>query len=163
MQRVVKRWPGWVLLVLVVVGALAVGASRADGPGTPAERAQAHRAAHRLPGVRRRERVRVAEHGIGEHPQRDPLLVDAGGLSDDEIVGVIESRFGGQVLLVPQCVGLRRPGVGAAGGRPGVRGRRARRDVPALASRRHRRTGDPTDEDRALVAAALAVGEPRTT
>ena len=27
-----KRWPGWVLLVFVVVGLLAVGATRADGP-----------------------------------------------------------------------------------------------------------------------------------
>ena len=35
-----KRWPGWVLLVMVVAGFLGVGATRSSGPLTPEERVQ---------------------------------------------------------------------------------------------------------------------------
>ena len=35
-----KRWPSWVLLVLVVAGLLSVGATRESGPLTPQERVE---------------------------------------------------------------------------------------------------------------------------
>ena len=35
-----KRWPGWVLLVLVVAGLLAVGSTRDAGARTPEERVE---------------------------------------------------------------------------------------------------------------------------
>ena len=37
-NRRVKHWSGWVLLLFVVAGLLAVGASRASGPQTPEDR-----------------------------------------------------------------------------------------------------------------------------
>ena len=48
-------------------------------------------------------------------------LVDEGELDDDEIIAVIESRFGGRDPARAQGVGLRRAGVGAAGGRADLR------------------------------------------
>ena len=33
-----KRWPGWLALLFVVVGLLAVGVTRDSGPQTPDER-----------------------------------------------------------------------------------------------------------------------------
>ena len=105
-RAVVKRWPGWVLLVLVVVGALAVGASprrRAEHAGRAGT---GHRAAHRLPGVRRGERLRVAEHGIGEHPHRHPLLRRRRRAERRRDRRCRRVRFGGQVLLVPKASGF---------------------------------------------------------
>ena len=38
LNRRVKRWPGWILLLFVVVGLVAYGATRDTGPRTPDER-----------------------------------------------------------------------------------------------------------------------------
>ena len=38
LNRRVKRWPGWVSLLFVVVGLVAFGATRDTGPRTPDER-----------------------------------------------------------------------------------------------------------------------------
>ena len=40
-NKAVKRWPGWLALVFVVAGFLAVGAFRSTGPETPADRVDA--------------------------------------------------------------------------------------------------------------------------
>ena len=153
-----KRWPGWVLLVLVVAGALAVGASRADGPSTPAERAQAIERRIACP-VCDGESVFESRNTASENIRNAiRSYVDEGALSDDEIVGVVESRFGGQVLLVPKASGfdalvwaLPVAAFVCAVAGLAVTFRRWRREAAA--------ERDPTDEDRALVAAAL----PRTT
>ena len=150
-----KRWPGWVLLVLVVVGALAVGASRADGPSTPAERAQAIERRIACP-VCDGESVFESRNTASENIRNAiRSYVDEGALSDDEIVGVVESRFGGQVLLVPKASGfdalvwaLPVAALVCAIAGLAVTFRRWRREAAA--------ERDPTEEDRALVAAALS-------
>ncbi len=150
-----KRWPGWVLLVLVVVGALAVGASRADGPSTPAERAEAIEQRIACP-VCDGESVFESRNTASENIRTAiRSYVDAGELSDDEIVGVVESRFGGQVLLIPKASGfdalvwaLPVAALVCAIAGLAVTFRRWRREA---AEQR-----EPTDEDRALVAAALS-------
>jgi cytochrome c-type biogenesis protein CcmH len=144
-----KRWPAWVLLVFVVVAFLAVGASRDGGPNTPAERADA---------IARRVACPVCD-GESVYESRNTAsvnlrnaiteLVNEGKASDDEIVAVIERSYGGRVLLVPRASGFD----ALVWALPGL----------AVAFRRWRRAGsganDPTDEDRALVAAALAGGD----
>jgi cytochrome c-type biogenesis protein CcmH len=151
----VKRWPAWVLLVFVVVAFLAVGASRDAGPGTPAERADA---------IARRVACPVCD-GESVYESRNTAsvnlrnaiteLVNEGRASDEEIVAVIERSYGGRVLLVPKASGFDAlvwalPVAALVCALAGL----------AVAFRRWRRTGaadnDPTDDDRALVAAALA-------
>jgi cytochrome c-type biogenesis protein CcmH len=150
-----KRWPAWVLLVFVVVAFLAVGASRDAGPGTPAERADA---------IARRVACPVCD-GESVYESRNTAsvnlrnaiteLVNEGRASDEEIVAVIERSYGGRVLLVPKASGFDAlvwalPVAALVCALAGL----------AVAFRRWRRTGaaanDPTDDDRALVAAALA-------
>ena len=150
-----KRWPGWVLLVFVVVGLLAVGASRANGPSTPGERAEAIEQRIACP-VCDGESVFESRNTASENIRnRIAQLVDEGALDDDEIIAVIESRFGGQVLLVPRASGFDAlvwalPVAALVCALAGL----------AFTFRRWRRAAaadvDPTDADRALVAAALA-------
>ena len=140
-MRALKRWPGWVLLVFVVVGFLAVGATRGDGPSGPDERADVDRPARGLPDVRRRERLRVAEHGVGEHPQPHRRRWSTPGqASDDEIIAEIEASFGGPGAAGAAGHGPRRPGVGAAGRRADLRRRRPGGHVPPVAARAARRS-----------------------
>src|SRR4051795_2028606 len=104
--RALKRWPAWVLLVFVVVGSLAFGASRASGPSTPAERADA---------IAKRVACPVCD-GESVYESRNTAsvnlrtaiaqMVDEGRASDDEIIAVIERSYGGRVLLVPKASGF---------------------------------------------------------
>ena len=50
-NKAVKRWPGWLALVFVVAGFLAVGTFRSTGPQTPADRIDAITSARRLPDL----------------------------------------------------------------------------------------------------------------
>jgi cytochrome c-type biogenesis protein CcmH len=149
-----KRWPAWVLLVFVVVAFLAVGASRDSGPSTPAERADA---------IAQRVACPVCD-GESVYESRNTAsinlrnaiaeLVNEGRASDDEIIATIERSYGGQVLLVPKASGFDAlvwalPVAALVCALAGL----------AAAFRRWRRAGDgahdPSDDDRALVAAAL--------
>jgi cytochrome c-type biogenesis protein CcmH len=157
-SRTLKRWPAWVLLVFVVVAFLAIGASRDSGPSTPAERADA---------IAQRVACPVCD-GESVYESRNTAsvnlrnaiteLVNEGRASDDEIIGFIESRYGGRVLLVPKASGFDAlvwalPVAALVCAVTGL----------AVAFRRWRREGagahDPTDDERALVAAALAEGD----
>jgi cytochrome c-type biogenesis protein CcmH len=156
--RVLKRWPAWVLLVFVVVAFLAVGASRDSGPSTPAERADA---------IAQRVACPVCD-GESVYESRNTAsvnlrnaisqLVDEGRASDDEIIAVIERSYGGQVLLVPKASGFDAlvwalPVAALVCAVAGL----------AVTFRRWRREGagahDPTDDERTMVAAALAEGD----
>jgi cytochrome c-type biogenesis protein CcmH len=153
--RALKRWPAWVLLLFVVVGFLAVGASRDRGPSTPAERADA---------IARRVACPVCD-GESVYESRNTAsvnlrnaiteMVNEGRASDDEIVAVIERSYGGQVLLVPRASGFDAlvwalPVAALVCAVAGL----------VVAFRRWRREDadarDPTDDERRLVAAALA-------
>ena len=150
-----KRWPGWVLLVFVVVAFLAVGATRGDGPSGPDERADsiAQRVACPIcDGESVFESRNTASVNIRN---RIDTLVDAGQASDDEIIAEIEASFGGQVLLVPRATGLDAlvwalpvaALICAVAGLT-ITFRRWRRERASVE--------DPTAEDRELVATALA-------
>lgn len=153
--RSLKRWPGWVLLVLVVVGFLAVGATRDDGPSTPAERAESIEKRVACPTCDG-ESVFDSRSTAAENLRTQiRAYVDEGELSDEEILGTIERSFGARVLLVPRSTGLDAlawalPAAALVCAIAGL----------AATFRRWRREAaeaqDPTDEDRELVAAALA-------
>jgi cytochrome c-type biogenesis protein CcmH len=153
--QAVKRWPAWALLVFVVVGFLAVGANRADGPSTPGERAEALEQRVACP-VCQGESVFESRNTASENIRNTiGELVDEGDMSDDEIIAVIESSYGGRILLVPRASGFDAlvwalPVAALICALAGL----------AFTFRRWKREAavdvDPTEDDRALVAAALA-------
>lgn len=152
-NRRVKRWPGWLALVLVAFALFAVGASRDGGPETQQDRIDAIGRRLACPTCAG-ESVYVSRAAAAEAIRNEiARQVATGERSDDDIVAFIEDRFGGQVLLVPKATGLDAlvwvlPVVVLVVAVAGL----------AVAFRRWQREPVlvPTDEDRALVAAALA-------
>lgn len=152
-NNTVKRWPGWAVLVLVVAGLLAIGATRDSGPRTPEERVEEISKRLACPvcdGESVFESRNNASQGIRTEIASQ---VNAGVATDDEIVTFIEQRFGGKVLLVPRATGIDAlvwalPAAALVCAVAGL----------AVAFRRWKRAADaiPDDDDRALVAAALA-------
>lgn len=154
LNRRVKRWPGWVLLLLVVAGFLAVGATRAAGPQTPDDR---------VDDITRRLACPICDGESVFDSQNNASrairievedLVRQNELSDDEILAVFEAR-NAEILLVPKATGFDAlvwvlPTVAVLCAVAGlvVTFRRWRVEAAGIP--------DPTDADRALVDAALA-------
>ncbi len=148
----VKSWPSWVLLVLVVGGLLAVGATRDAGPRTPKERVE---------DISRRLACPICDgESVFESRNADSQAirieiarqVDSGTVSDDQIINFIEQRFGSKVLLVPRATGIDAlvwalPAAAFVCAVVGL----------GVAFRRWKAAADtiPDDEDRRLVASAL--------
>lgn len=151
-----KRWPGWVLLALVIVGFLAVGATRDSGPRTPQERVEEISKQLACPicdGESVFESRNNASVGIRTEIAAQ---VAQGTRSDTEIITYIEQRFTARVLLVPKATGIDAlvwalPAGALVCAVVGL----------ALAFRRWKAVADtvPDDADRELVAAALARGD----
>lgn len=101
-----KGWPGWVLLLFVVVGFLAVGATRESGPRTPDERVDAISKRVACP-VCQGESVFESRHPTSENI-KDAIQerVAEGVLTDDEIIQSIVAARQGQELLVPTADGV---------------------------------------------------------
>jgi cytochrome c-type biogenesis protein CcmH len=153
MRRDLKRWPSWVLLVLVVGGLLAVGAARDAGPRTPKERVEE---------ISRRLACPICDgESVFESRNADSQAIRieiarqvAGGTSsDNQIINFIAQRFGSRVLLVPKATGIDAlvwalPVAALVCAVVGL----------GVAFRRWKAAADtiPDDADRELVAAALA-------
>ena len=151
-----KGWPGWVLLLFVVVGFLAVGATRDSGPRTPDERVEAIAKRVACP-VCQGESVYESRHPTSENI-KDAIQdrVEEGVLSDEEIIQSVVSSRDGQELLVPTADGVEAlawalPATAFVVGVAGltVAFRRWQRNSDALAP--------ATDDDFALVADAMRV------
>ncbi len=148
-----KGWPGWAALAVVVVALLAVGMSGGNSPTTPEERVEAISKRIACP-VCDGESVFESRNNASESIRTEIRnQVEAGVATDDQIVTSIQDVFGGRVLLVPKTTGIDAlawalPVVVAVCAAAGL----------VVAFRRWRRAGHavPTDEDRALVAAARA-------
>jgi cytochrome c-type biogenesis protein CcmH len=149
-----KRWPGWVALVFVVVGFLVVGATRDTGPLTQDDR---------IVSIEKRLACPVCQ-GESVYESRNPASnqireairqqVREGRLDDAEIVQGIVVAYDGEELLVPTADGVEAlawalPATAFVVGGAGL----------AVAFRRWResaaRLGEATDDDYALVAEAL--------
>lgn len=100
-----KRY-AWIALAFVVVGFLAVGATRDSGPRTPDERVEAISKRIACPicsGESVFESRNPTSEGLREAID---AYVDAGLLSDDQIIDAITSAREGQELLVPTADGI---------------------------------------------------------
>lgn len=152
-----KRWPGWVLLVLVAVGLLAYGTTKAADARTPEERVEQISRRLACPicdGESVYESQNSASAAIRSEIKAQVTTSDA---SDDEIVAYIVQNFGAQTQLVPKASGFESlvwvlPATALVCAAVGL----------FFAFRKWRRNVDtiPDDDDRALVAAALAADEP---
>jgi len=154
LNRRLKRWPGWLLLGLVAVALLVVGATRATGPQTQQDRVEAITRRIACPICDGESVFESRNNASRDIRNRVTELVGANDLSDDEIVGFIETRYGADVLLVPKASGFDAlvwvlPALFVVVGVVGL----------ALAFRRWQlqaaNTGAATDDDRALVEAAM--------
>jgi cytochrome c-type biogenesis protein CcmH len=154
-NRAVKGWAGWVALVLVIAGFLAVGATRDGGPQTQEDRIDELTKRVACP-ICDGESVFESRNNASEAIRNQVAeLVAANDLGDNEIIAFIETRYGAEVLLVPRSSGLDAlvwvlPAVAFVCGLAAlvVVFRRWKREAGSMP--------DPTDDDRALVEAALA-------
>lgn len=147
-----KRWPSWVLLVLVVAGLLSVGATRESGPLTPQERVEEISKRLACPvcdGESVYESQNSASTQIRAEIRAQVTTTDA---TDDEVIASIVEAFGARTQLVPTATGFESlvwvlPSTALVCALVGL----------AFAFRRWKRAVDavPDDRDRALVDAAL--------
>lgn len=101
-----KRRPSWAVLLVAAASLLAVGAARDAGPRTQQERIDAISRRLACPTCDG-ESVYVSQAAAAENIRNEVARqVGTGRLDDDEIVALVESRFGGKVLLVPRATGF---------------------------------------------------------
>ena len=159
LNKPIKRWPTWVLLAFVVVGLLAYGATRDTGPRTPDERVEAIAQRIACP-VCQGESVYVSRHPTSVNIKNSiEDSVQEGLLTDDQIIQGIVAARSGEELLVPSASGIEAlawalPATAFVIGLVGL----------TLAFRRWqetaRATGAATDDDYAMVAAAMSDDDP---
>jgi cytochrome c-type biogenesis protein CcmH len=151
-----KRWPGWVLLVLVVAGFLAFGSTRDAGARTPEERVDEISKQLACPicgGETVYESRNTASASIRAEIKAQVSTSDA---TDDEIIAFVVQQFGAKTQLLPKATGFESlvwvlPAVALVCASVGL----------FFAFRRWRHNVDtvPDDEDKAMVAAALAADD----
>ena len=161
LNRRLKRWPGWVALIFVVAGLLAVGVTRDAGPQTQEDRIDEISQRVACP-ICDGESVFESQNNasVALRNQIADLVAD-NDLDDAEIIAFIETRYGAQVLLVPKSSGFDAlvwvlPAVAFVCGLAAfvVVFRRWKREAGDVSA--------PTDDDRALVDAALAAEHEET-
>lgn len=155
LNKKLKKWPAWALMLVIVVAFLAVGSTRSTGPQSPEDRVDQITQRIACP-VCNGESVFESQNNSSRNIRNQvESLVRANELSDEEIVSFVDSRFEAELLLVPKASGLDAlvwalPAAGFVLGMTGLvfAFRRWRTEADGLA--------DPTDDDRSLVDAALA-------
>ncbi|NDE81104.1 MAG: hypothetical protein EB037_09330 [Actinobacteria bacterium] len=152
LNRTIKRWPSWVLLLLCAVVLMVVGVDRVSGPSTAEERIDA--IAQRLACPTCDGESVYESRGSASQAIRKEIArrVADGQSSDDEIVAAIDDSYEADLRLVPDSSGLESmiwiaPMVVAVGAVA----------LLVVAFRRWRSEGSltPTDEERSVVEKAL--------
>lgn len=153
-NRTLKRWPGWIVLLFAAVALVTIGTARDGGPQTPDERITSLEKRLACP-VCSGESVFVSRN-TGSVQIREFIRqeVERGELDDQQIIDRIVVNYDGEELLVPTASGVEAlawalPATAFVVGVAGL----------AIAFRRWqasaRRLGVATDDDYALVGAAL--------
>jgi cytochrome c-type biogenesis protein CcmH len=148
-----KRWPGWVLLVFVVVGCMAYGIAKNSGPLTPDQRVESITKRLACP-VCGGETVFESANSTSVAIRAEvKAQVDAGANSDDQIIAYIVQNFSAKTQLLPTATGFESlvwvlPLTAFVCATVGL----------GFAFRRWKTNADsvPDDADRALVEAALS-------
>lgn len=151
-MKQLKRWPGWVLLVMVVAGLLAFGTTRDAGARTPEERVEEISKQLACPicdGETVYESRNTQSASIRTEIKAQVTSTDA---TDDEIIAYIVQNFDAKTQLVPKATGFESlvwvlPSVAFVCAAVGL----------FFAFRKWRLAADlvPDDDDRALVDAEL--------
>lgn len=150
--RAAKGWPGWLLVGVVAVTLMVVGVSSDTSVPTAEERIEEISKRLACP-ICDGESVFESRNNASEAIRtKIRTQVEGGAATDDDIVSFIEQRYEGRVLLVPRSTGIDAlawalpvfVAVCAVAGL-GVAFWRWRRAAGSI----------PTDDDRAIVAAAL--------
>ncbi len=96
----------WVLLAAAFAGLLAFGTLRDSGPSSQQDRIDSISQRLACPTCSG-ESIYVSRAAAAESIRAEiARQVSDGQRTDDEIIAYIESRFGGQVLLVPRATGI---------------------------------------------------------
>jgi cytochrome c-type biogenesis protein CcmH len=106
LNQSVKRWPGWLALLFVVVALLVVGYVRETGPRSTQERIEDISKRLACPvcdGESVFESSNASSTAIRTEIRRQ---VTSGTATDDQIIAFIEDRFDGNLLLVPKATGI---------------------------------------------------------
>jgi cytochrome c-type biogenesis protein CcmH len=151
-MKQLKRWPGWVLLVMVVAGLLAFGTTRDAGARTPEERVEEISKQLACPicdGETVYESRNTQSTSIRTEIKAQVTTTDA---TDDEIIAYIVQNFDAKTQLLPKATGFESlvwvlPSVAFVCATVGL----------FFAFRRWRLAADliPNDDDRARVEAEL--------
>lgn len=154
-----KGWPGWIVLLFLAVLFVVMGAVGNRGVSTPEERADAIARRLACPECDGESVYESQVQGSVNIRREIQSLVDEGRLSDDEIIAQLEVSYQQPLSLLPTSDGVNVLvwALPVAAGVAGLTGL-------VLVFSKWRRDADdasgPTDEDRALVAAALTEEEP---
>jgi cytochrome c-type biogenesis protein CcmH len=150
----IKRWPGWLVLFMVLAALLAIGVQRAGQPRTADEREQAIYERLACPVCDGESVVESRAESAVQIREVVARLVVEGQLTDDEIVTQIDASYVEELALTPGRSGLDLlvwvlPAIAFVGAVAGL-------IAVVLRWQRTPRAAAPNDEDRAIVAAALA-------
>ena len=147
-------WAPFAVMAVLVVGALVVGTSRDEGPTSNAERVYDVARTIACPECSGQS-VAESDISVSREIRRDIAARIEAGQTDDEIRAYYADRFGEEVLLTPSASGA----TGLVWVLPVVAGVAALAGLVLVFLRwRSRPPGAATDEDRALVEAALRHG-----
>lgn len=149
-----KRWPGWFVLALAAIALVVVGATTDRGARQPSERADALERRLACP-VCDGESIFESRNQAAVNIRNEiESLVNEGRLTDTEIIARIDARGTDSLVLLPQTDGIDvvvwvLPVAAFVAGAAGL----------VVVFRRWKAASAtdaaPTDDDRALVAAAL--------
>ena len=105
-MSVLKRWPGWLLMAVVLAAFLTIGATRAGGARSNAERVDAIAKTIKCP-ICRSESVYDSKAQASQNIRDEIARQVATGRTDGEIRSYINDRFQDQgLLLVPPKTGI---------------------------------------------------------
>ena len=102
----VKRWPGWIVLLVVVVAALAVGSTRSAGPQTQDERIEALSKRVACPECNGESVAESRSNASRAIRTEITTQVRTSQLTDSQIIAGLEDSYGARILLVPRATGF---------------------------------------------------------